>query len=219
MRCDMGIEYEKLSESADEELVVRSQEGDSAAQDYILDKYKTLVKSKARSYFMSGGDKEDIIQEGMIGLYKAIRDYMPEKSDSFRAFAELSISRQILTAIKAATRKKHIPLNSYVSLNKPASSDLSGARGGEYIELLRDASFLNPEALLIGEEDRDFIKHHILKSLSKMEKDVLSLYLSGKSYAAIAGILGKTEKSVDNSLQRVKRKISGALCKKRLDDK
>lgn len=199
----------------DEEVIHIIKEGDGAAQDYILDKYKPLVKGKARSYFLIGADSEDIMQEGMIGLYKAIRDYQSDKHTSFRVFAELCINRQIITAIKAATRQKHIPLNSYVSLNKPVYEE---NMEHTYLDTLKEVSISNPETLLIGQEEKNFIEEHIGKVLSEFESRVLSYYLQGKSYFDIGQIMNKPEKSIDNALQRVKRKVEKFLKEKQLDN-
>ncbi len=199
---------------ADEEVIGVIRQGDSLAQEYILDKYKALVKSKSRAYFLIGADKEDIIQEGMIGLYKAIRDYQPGKHASFRVFAELCVNRQIITAIKAATRQKHIPLNSYVSLNKTAFHEDSDQT---YLDLLQEMDLTNPETVLIGQEDKNFIENHMDQVLSEFESKVLGFYLQGKTYFEISKMIGKPEKSIDNALQRVKKKIERFLSEKKLD--
>ena len=198
----------------DEQLVWQSQNGDHLAEAQLLDKYKPLVKAKSRAYFLIGADSEDIIQEGMIGLYKAIRDYDKEKNASFRSFAELCINRQMITAIKAATRQKHQPLNSYVSLNKPAFENDSEET---YLDLLREGELLNEEALLIGQENKNFLENQMIKNLSSFESRVLTLYLQGRSYFEIANMLNKPEKSIDNALQRVKKKLEKFVLKKNLD--
>ena len=193
-------EYDSIS---DEQIIELVRSGDQMAQDYLLNKYKTLVKSKARAYFLIGADREDIIQEGMIGLYKAVRDYHQEKNASFRSFADLCINRQIITAIKTANRQKHIPLNSSVSLNK----QVYGSDEEEtYIDFLKTEEATSPEAIFIGIENKNFILEHFSKALSSFESQVLSLYLQGRSYSRIAEITGKPEKSIDNALQRVKKK-------------
>lgn len=193
-------EYDSIS---DEQIIELVRSGDQMAQDYLLNKYKTLVKSKARAYFLIGADREDIIQEGMIGLYKAVRDYHLEKNASFRSFADLCINRQIITAIKTANRQKHIPLNSSVSLNK----QVYGSDEEEtYIDFLKTEEATSPEAIFIGIENKNFILEHFSKALSSFESQVLSLYLQGRSYSRIAEITGKPEKSIDNALQRVKKK-------------
>ena len=193
-------EYDSIS---DEQIIELVRSGDQMAQDYLLNKYKTLVKSKARAYFLIGADREDIIQEGMIGLYKAVRDYHQEKNASFRSFADLCINRQIITAIKTANRQKHIPLKSSVSLNK----QVYGSDEEEtYIDFLKTEEATSPEAIFIGIENKNFILEHFSKALSSFESQVLSLYLQGRSYSRIAEITGKPEKSIDNALQRVKKK-------------
>ena len=192
----------------DEEIVLVCREGDSVAVEYLLNKYKNFVRSKARSYFLIGADHEDIVQEGMIGLYKAIRDFRPEKLSSFRAFAELCITRQIITAIKTAMRQKHIPLNSYVSLNKPLYDDESDRT---LMDVCAEGHSANPEELLISQEDLAGIHQRIDEVLSGLEQEVLSAYLAGKSYQEIADNLGRHVKSIDNALQRVKRKLEKCL--------
>ena len=192
----------------DEEIVLVCREGDSVAVEYLLNKYKNFVRSKARSYFLIGADHEDIVQEGMIGLYKAIRDFRPEKLSSFRAFAELCITRQIITAIKTATRQKHIPLNSYVSLNKPLYDDESDRT---LMDVCAEGHSANPEELLISQEDLRGIHQKIDEVLSGLEQEVLAAYLDGKSYQEIADMLGRHVKSIDNALQRVKRKLEKYL--------
>ncbi len=212
--CEMdeAQQAQKQTAIADEALVAMIQSGDLSAQAYILDKYKSLVKAKSRAYFLIGADKEDIIQEGMIGLYKAIRDYSTEKNSSFRSFAELCITRQMITAIKAATRQKHQPLNSYVSLNKPVFEDESEQT---YMDLLKEGELLNPETLLIGRESRALLENQMTEDLSAFEQRVLRLYLQGKSYFEISEEMGKPEKSIDNALQRVKKKIEKYLNEKK----
>jgi len=196
----------------DEELVKLVQQGDKRAQEHLLNKYKSLVKTRARTYFLIGADTEDIIQEGMIGLYKAMRDFQKNKNASFRAFAELCINRQMITAIKMATRQKHIPLNSYISLNRPVFEQESEET---YMDMLMGGEILNPEALLIGREDKHFMETQIIKMLSDFEKRILLLYLRGKTYYEISCIVEKSEKSIDNALQRVKKKIEKYLNEKK----
>ena len=198
----------KYAQIPDEELVRISHEGDSVAEEYLLVKYKNFVRSKARSYFLIGADHEDIVQEGMIGLYKAIRDYRPDKLSSFRAFAELCITRQIITAIKTATRQKHIPLNSYVSLNKPLYDEESDRT---LLDVITEARVSNPEELLINQEKLGNIHNRMNEVLSGLEQQVLNSYLDGKSYQEIAVMLGRHVKSIDNALQRVKRKLEKYL--------
>lgn len=196
-------EYAFLAAMTDEQIVERAQDGDGLALEYLLDKYKNFVRSKARSYFLIGADHEDIVQEGMIGLYKAIRDFRAAKLTSFRAFAELCVKRQIITAIKTATRQKHVPLNSYVSLNRPLYDEESDRTLLDVIE----GRVTNPEELMISQEDLSGIQSQLDSLLSDFERDVLAAFLDGKSYQEIAVLLGKHAKSIDNALQRVKRKL------------
>ncbi|MBR3017134.1 MAG: RNA polymerase sporulation sigma factor SigH [Clostridia bacterium] len=200
---DEQNEFEKYLDKTDEDVVVLAQNGDGQALAYLLDKYKNFVRSKARSYFLIGADHEDIVQEGMIGLYKAIRDFQPSRLSSFRSFAELCVKRQIITAIKAATRQKHVPLNSYVSLNKPLYDEESDRTLLDVIE----GRVTNPEDLYISQEDLARIQTQISEVLSDLERQVLEAFMDGKSYQEIAELLGRHVKSIDNALQRVKRKL------------
>ena len=200
-----------ISALNDEAIIGLVKEGNEAAQEYILNKYKSVVKSKARAYFLIGADREDIIQEGMIGLYKAVRDFQPERHASFRGFADLCINRQMITAVKTATRQKHMPLNSYVSLNKQIFDDETVHT---YMDMLKEGDNSNPESMIISRENLNYIESNLSKILSSLELKVLSLYLTGKTYSEIAQILGKPEKSIDNALQRVKKKIEKFLEKK-----
>lgn len=200
-----------LDEMEDEDLVCLAREGDEEALEFLINKYKNFVRAKARTYFLVGADREDIIQEGMIGIYKAIRDYRSDRLASFRAFAELCITRQIITAIKTATRQKHIPLNSYVSLNKPVFDDESERT---LMDIMVPGVTTDPEELLISQEEVADIEGKMDELLSPLEKEVVDLYLEGKSYIEIAEQLGRHVKSVDNALQRVKRKLEGCLKKK-----
>ena len=188
----------------DEQVVKLAQEEDSQALEYLLNKYKNFVRTKARSYFLIGADHEDIVQEGMLGLYKAIRDYREEKLSSFRAFAELCITRQIITAIKTATRQKHIPLNSYVSLNKPIYEEDSDRT---LLDVITEEGLSDPEEMMIDREDLSFIEGRIGQMMSDLEKEVLIRYMEGKSYVEIASEMGRHVKSIDNALQRIKRKL------------
>jgi len=196
------------SELIDEEMVELAKTGDSMAQEYLINKYKNFVRAKARSYFLIGADREDIIQEGMIGLFKAIRDFKGDKLASFRAFAELCITRQIITAIKTATRKKHIPLNSYVSLNKPIYDEDSDRT---LLDVITGTRISDPEELIINREEFDDIEEKMGEILSSLEWEVLMSYLQGKSYQEIAVELDRHVKSIDNALQRVKRKLERYL--------
>ncbi|MBS3975585.1 MAG: RNA polymerase sporulation sigma factor SigH [Syntrophomonadaceae bacterium] len=192
----------------DEDIVELAQDGDDIAQEFLINKYKNFVRAKARSYFLIGADREDIIQEGMIGLYKAIRDFRGDKLSSFRAFAELCITRQIITAIKTATRQKHIPLNSYVSLNKPIYDEDSDRT---LLDVISGSKVTDPEELIISREEFDDIEEKMGEILSSLEWQVLMSYLEGKSYHEIAIDLKRHVKSIDNALQRVKRKLERYL--------
>lgn len=176
-------EYLYFEEMTDEEVVFEAVNEDFEALEYLMNKYKNFVKAKARSYFLIGADREDIIQEGMIGLYKAIRDFNPDRLSSFRAFAELCITRQIITAIKTATRQKHIPLNSYVSLNKPLYDEDSDRT---LLDIISGVKISDPEALVISREEFEDIEGKMGEILSKLEWQVLMSYLGGKSYQEIA---------------------------------
>ena len=196
---------ERYEEMTDEQIVQLAQAGEEPALVYLLNKYKNFVRSKARSYFPIGADHEDIVQEGMIGLFKAIRDYREDRLSSFRAFAELCITRQIITAIKTATRHKHIPLNSYVSLNKPIYDEESDRT---LLDVITEGYLANPEDVLINREDMSLIEVRIAQSLSPLERQVLAKYLQGKSYQEISRDMKRQIKSIDNALQRVKRKLA-----------
>ncbi|WP_326828302.1 RNA polymerase sporulation sigma factor SigH [Tissierella pigra] len=193
---------------SDEEIVAFAKADNDMALEYLINKYKNIVKCKARSYYLIGADKEDIIQEGMIGLYKAIRDYDKDKLASFKAFAEICITRQIITAIKTATRQKHIPLNSYVSLNKPIYDEESDRT---LLDIVTGVNTSDPEELMIGREELDFMEGKIGEILSELEWEVLMSYVDGMSYQEIAANLDRHVKSIDNALQRVKRKLEGIL--------
>lgn len=196
----------------DEEIVAIAQsEGEGEALEYLLNKYKNFVRAKARSYFLIGADHEDIVQEGMIGLYKAIRDYREDRLSSFRAFAELCVTRQIITAIKTATRQKHIPLNSYISLNRPIYEEDSDRT---LLDVITEDSPSNPEEMLIDREDLSVIEGRIGQMLSDLEKEVLIRYVEGKSYVEISEEMNRHVKSVDNALQRIKRKLQKYLDEK-----
>ena len=193
----------ELCKLSDEQLLEHAKSGNNVAFDIIIGRYKAAIISKARTYFLRGADKEDIIQEGMIGLVKAIRDYRTDRTSSFRSFAELCITRQIITAIKAATRQKHAPLNSYVSLY--TSDDDDDER--MLIDQLESDSSCNPEEYYIINESYKSIDEKLLKILSRFERSVLEYYVMGKSYVEIAELVGKSVKSIDNAIQRIKRKL------------
>ncbi len=194
-----------IADTNDEDLVSAYQRGDPDAVEVLLTRYRGFTRLKARSYFLMGADREDIVQEGMIGLYKAIRDYSPNKQASFRSFAEVCITRQIITAIKTATRQKHTPLNSYVSLTKPFAAEDDSER--MLMDILRAAEVCDPAELVIHNEDLQTIRLAFTELLSGFESDVLQLYVEGKSYHEIADHLGRHVKSIDNALQRIKRKL------------
>ncbi|NFO34416.1 RNA polymerase sporulation sigma factor SigH [Clostridium botulinum] len=201
-------EFLEFKDKLDEEVVLEAKNGNTRAQEYMISKYENFVKAKAKSYFLIGADREDIYQEGMIGLYKAIRDFKADKLTSFKAFAELCVTRQIITAIKTATRQKHIPLNTYVSLNKPIYEEESERT---LLDVLSGIKISDPEELLINKEHMDDIEAAIAKVLSDLELEVLMSYLDGKSYQEIACDLDRHSKSIDNALQRVKRKLEKCL--------
>ena len=202
------IRSDKYEQMSDDELIQCIQNGDTQAEEKLIKRYKNFVLAKSRSYFLVGADREDIVQEGLIGLYKAIRDYEIDRLASFRAFAELCITRQIITAIKSATRQKHQPLNSYVSLNKPIYDEESDRT---LLDVLKGGKLSNPENLLLSKEKYDLIENKLNEMLSELEFDVLQEYLKGKSYKEIADTLDKHVKSVDNALQRVKNKLEDFL--------
>lgn len=201
-------EIRDLTELSDEDLVEKVRVGNDQALEVLIHKYKNFVRAKARSYFLIGADREDIVQEGMIGLYKSIRDYRDDKLTSFKAFAELCITRQIITAIKTATRQKHIPLNSYVSLDKPIYDEDSDRT---LLDVICGSRVSDPEELLINQEEFDDIEVKMGEILSDLERKVLMLYLDGRSYQEIAVDLKRHVKSIDNALQRVKRKLERYL--------
>ncbi len=197
-----------FDQMSDEDMVSLAQSGCASALEFLLGKYKNFVRAKARSYFLIGAEREDIIQEGMLGLYKATRDFRSDKLSSFRAFAELCITRQIITAIKTATRQKHIPLNSYVSLNKPIYDEDSDRT---LLDVISGTRVSDPEELVISREEFGDIEQKMGEILSDLEWQVLMAYLDGKSYQEIADSLDRHVKSIDNALQRVKRKLERYL--------
>src|SRR5947208_4362599 len=203
-------------EGGDEDFVRAARDGDDRALATLLDKYRGFARSKARSYFLVGADREDIIQEGMIGLYKAIRDYNPDMQTTFRAFAELCITRQIITAIKTATRHKHGPLNNYVSFSRPVLTDDDGERClGDMLPVVQVS---DPADLVISAERIRALQEHFDTVLSDLEAEVLRLYVDGKSYQEIAEVLQRHVKSIDNALQRIKRKLDCHLNARDLAD-
>jgi len=204
--------HPSYNSAVDEELIREAKEGNDAALELLINKYKKFVRAKARTYFLIGADREDIIQEGMIGLYKAIRDFRGDKLSSFRAFAELCITRQIITAIKTATRQKHIPLNSYISLNKPIFDEESDRT---LMDIINEENVSDPEEMMINREEFAGIELKMNEILSNLEWEVLSKYLQGRSYQEIAQELNRHVKSIDNALQRVKRKLEKHLAEEK----
>ncbi|NMA65148.1 MAG: RNA polymerase sporulation sigma factor SigH [Clostridiaceae bacterium] len=202
---DLKTDYTDMD---DEDVIVYARSGCIRGMEYLIEKYKPLVRAKARSYFLVGADREDIVQEGMIGLFKAVRDYNDDKNIPFRAFADMCVTRQIITAVKTATRQKHMPLNSYISLNKKIFNDESSK---EFSEVIQEISVANPEELVISKEEHDVIENRIMELLSPFERQVLSKYLVGIAYQDIAKQLKRPVKSIDNALQRLKKKIEKYL--------
>lgn len=200
----MADRYLNYRQCNDDELIDRLRRGETAIMDYICDKYKNLVRSKTKSMFILGADSEDLIQEGMIGLFKAVRDYDMGRDASFSTFAELCINRQMYTAVQASRRQKHVPLNTYIPLYGEGSGDREGVNLAEF---LADRSERNPEAMFLDKERVADLEKMIEEELSEFEKQVLDLYLTGMSYSQIARVLGRDEKSTDNALQRLKSKI------------
>ena len=196
--------YEDYS---DEELIKLYKKGNEIAIDFLFNKYKNLVRKKAKAMFIVGGDNDDLIQEGMIGLYKAIRDYDESKDASFRTFSSMCINRQMCTAVTTSNRKKHSPLNEYISLDMPVQSE-KAEESTRLSDMLYSAFEQNPEEIFIDKESTDFIESKIGNSLSSYEKKVLLLQMEGLDYIKIANKLGKTPKSVDNALQRIRNKLS-----------
>src|SRR5699024_4166888 len=192
----------------DDDVVKLIHQGNKQALDFLIQKYKNYVRAKARTYFLIGADREDIIQEGMIGLYKAIRDYDRDKLSSFKAFDELCVTRQMITAIKTATRQKHIPLNSYISLDKPMYEEESDRT---LLDVVAGSKATDPQVLLINQEKYGDMEQKLSELLSELERKVLQLYLDGCSYQEISVALKRHVKSIDNALQRVKRKLEQVL--------
>ena len=210
----MERDLEELSEN---EIILIAQNRNDEAMTYLMEKYKGLVRQKVRTLFLIGGDKDDLVQEGMIGLYKAICDYSPDKEASFKTFADLCISRQVYTAIKTSNRMKNQPLNSYISIYSSAYSDENALADGDFIidQEIR-ASQLNPEEIIIDRENVSRIEKNLFAYLSKMETKVLELYLDGMTYQEIASYMDKSPKSIDNALQRIKSKLQKQIDSKKL---
>jgi len=203
----------KYQNETDEMLIERLREGERDITDFIMNKYKNLVRSKAKSMYILGADTEDLIQEGMIGLFKAIRDYDAGRDASFFTFADLCISRQMYTAVQASNRKKHMPLNSYISLYGTSEKEDGIKENEEFINFLVFETQKDPEQLLIDKENVLLLERKIEEELSAFEKQVLDLYLTGMSYTQIARVLGRDEKSTDNALQRLKSKIRKVIAR------
>lgn len=213
---------DKIEESEDEKenklynpkedymYVMKAQKGDIAAINHIIDKYRPMVYLKSKAYYMKGSDKDDIVQEGMIGLYKAIKDYKKDSKSDFYYFASMCITRQMITAVKTSTRKKHIPLNSYVSLNRPV---YDGEEDSErtLFDIISKSEEGNPENLIISKESHKILEQKITELLTPLEENVFRMYISGKKYTDIALKLGKNEKAVDNAMQRSKKKLEKAF--------
>ncbi len=206
----MAKNHELYLQSTDEELMHRLRDGETVIMDYICEKYKPLVRSKAKSMFILGGDNEDLIQEGMLGLFKAVRDYDSGRDASFYTFADLCISRQMYTAVQASQRKKHIPLNTYISLYADGGEQTEGETR-DLAEALAGRMQQDPEALFLDKERVDYLEQAMERELSAFEKEVLDLHLTGMSYSQIAKVLGREEKATDNALQRLKSKIRKLL--------
>lgn len=204
----LETERKNLKTLSDEELVKAAQNGDDEALEAILSRYKNLVYAKSKPYFLAGADDDDIIQEGLIGLYKAVMDFDGDRFPFFKVFAGVCVTRHIITAVKAASRKKHLPLNSYVSLDKNTYDDDSDTT---LLDIIAFSELQDPEAILIDRENMDGMEYKINKVLSKLETEVLVYYLEGLSYQEIAEKLGKDTKAVDNAIQRIKKKLESTL--------
>lgn len=207
--CEGIYLEERYGQCTDEELILRLRGGESGIVDYIMNKYKYLVRVKAKSMYILGGDGEDLIQEGMIGLFKAVRDYDAGRDASFQTFADLCISRQMYTAVQASQRKKHWPLNTYISLYEQDKNEPE--KEGSVQEPIPGKEELNPETMFIDKERVNYLEERIDKELSKLEKEILDLYMTGMTTSEIAKVLGRDEKSTDNGLQRLKAKIKKML--------
>ena len=210
---DSKTRNEKYSGLTDEEMISLFRDGDQEAMERLLEKYKGMVLGKAKSMYILGGDSEDLIQEGMLGLFKAIRDFDSGRDASFRTFAQLCVTRQLYTAVKASARKKHLPLNSAVSLSSPLREENGDERDEELLDFLEADPSSNPEEYLIGQEETERLEEMIEKELSPLEKQVLDLYLTGMGYVEIAHVLNRDEKSTDNALQRIRAKTRACLRK------
>lgn len=196
------MEQEEYRDVSDEQLIVRLRDGQTKVMDYLMEKYKNLVRKRANALYLIGGETEDLIQEGMIGLFKAVQDYRADKDVSFYHFAQLCITRQMYTAVEASQRKKHVPLNTYIPLEEGQEG-----KDGMYLETGNHPQTLDPETLFISQETVRLLLKQANERLSRMERQVLALYLDGMNYHQIAERMGKTPKAVDNALQRIRGKI------------
>ena len=202
---------EKFKQASDEELIIMYRDGEEEAAGFLMNKYKNLVRKKAGSMYILGGDREDLIQEGMIGLYKAVRDYDLGRDVNFYTFADLCVSRQMYTAVQASNRQKHLPLNTYISIYGQSMNSEEGAKEYDLMNTLVSQTESNPEEMMIAQENMEQMEQAILKELSQLEKQVFELHLTGMNYTEIAKVLGRDEKSTDNALQRMKGKIKKIL--------
>ena len=200
------MKREKYGKLTDEDLITLFRDGDQEAMEQLLDKYKEMVLKKARSMYILGGDSDDLIQEGMLGLFKAVRDYDSGRDASFSTFAQLCVTRQLYTAVKASATKKHLPLNTAISLSRPLRESSDG-ENEEFMDCLEADARSNPEEYMIGQEEMERLEEKIEKELSPLEKQVLELYLTGMGYVEIAHVLNRDEKSTDNALQRIRTKL------------
>jgi RNA polymerase sporulation-specific sigma factor len=195
--------------SNDEELAVAARAGDSQASSALIARYRPFLRSRARSFFLLGADVDDVLQESLIGFYKAIRDFDPERQTHFRGFADLCVQRQLITAVKGATRHKHGPLNSYVSFSRPVGADEDGER--VLADVLPAGAMADPAEQVVSSERIRALQSYLDRELSDLEVEVLRMHVDGKSYAEIADQLQRQTKSIDNALQRIKRKLSAHL--------
>lgn len=209
--AEVEMNQEKFKQATDEELILMYRDGEEEAAGFIMNKYKNLVRKKAGSMYILGADKEDLIQEGMIGLFKAVRDYDMGRDVNFYTFADLCVSRQMYTAVQASNRQKHLPLNTYISIYSQSMNAEEGNEEYPLVNTLTSQKDTNPEEMIIEQENAEQIESAILKELSELEKQVFELHLTGMTYTEIAKVLGRDEKSTDNALQRMKTKIRKLL--------
>ena len=201
------MKEEKYKQFSDEELILRYRDGEEDAAGFLMNKYKNLVRKKAGSMYILGADREDLIQEGMIGLFKAVRDYDMGRDVNFYTFADLCVSRQMYTAVQASNRQKHLPLNTYISIYSQTMNSEEGTEEYDLMNTLTSGKEATPEEMIIEQENMEQMEHAILRELSELEKQVFELHLTGMNYTEIAKVLGRDEKSTDNALQRMKAKI------------